>query len=394
MIMGSKMTDGDIKKTLKIMDEIKETSEELKMMENIENETGELSEELKKSIAEEPKSEKVIVSKDLITGEMKTLGSAEDNIVKFRNKAIKAEECLDNIPETIDGITISDDAIREQLKEDIKEISNDDIITLTNIIQRYRNKESFKVYDALPPKMKGLITKQLVENDIPFSKQVVEASAEALISNIISGIAIDQYQVEFDEAMHQLLDEELPEVSRYVVESIKTRVKVLRDKATEVAEKGDQETADKINRIADACEEAYEFKKLIGGLSNHSIKMKKFDIEKCERVFRDFDMKYENSPYMIRSVSTIPAVLNRVLNVKDYRNEHLIAFTVAFCKLCMNYKSSDPEQHSFMYYTIQSIIYLDIKSEDEEFNLFKESVISKVKECLDIIDEKYNNLIY
>lgn len=390
--MSEKLSKADEKKILSMMEEIKESSDELKMVAEMENSSVRDDEALRKSIAEEKKSEKVLVETNVLTGEIKNKGPVEKNISSIKKSAIKAEECLEEMPDSIDDIKISDDAIRAQLKEEINNISDEDILKLTNIIQRYRNKENFKVYNELPPKMKGLITKQLSENSIPFDKQVVEAASEALISNIISGIAIDQYQVEFDEAMGELLNEEMPEVTKYVVESIKTRVKVLRDKATELTEAGETDKAESITKVADACEDAYDFKSLLEALKSHKIKIKKFDIEKCEKVFRDFDYKYTDSPYKIRTVASIPAVLNRVLDVKAYRNEHLIAFTVAFCKLCMNYKPAIPEQHSFMYYTIQSIIYLDINSEDEEFNKFKDSVISKVKECLDIIDKDYNYL--
>lgn len=381
-ILNEKETDTIVNQ----LKEVRESSNDIKAVDAAINMT---EEEQKASIAEEPKSAKVIMSTNVLTGEKINLGSPEENIPN--KSAINSEDCLNEMP-NIDDINFSNEAIKNQLKSEVKGISDEDVVVLSKIVQRYRNKENFKIYEELPPKVKGLIIKQLSDNDILFNKQVVEAAAEALISNIISGVAIDQYQVEFNDAMGELMNEEIPEITHYVVESIKKRVEVLRDKANELREKGEDEKADSIENIAKSCEDAYTFDSLLNALKNHSIKIKKFDIEKSDRIFKDFDIKYQDSPYKIRTVSCIPNVLNRVLPVKDYRTEHLIAFTVAFCKYCMNYKPSNPEQHSFMYYTIQSIIYLDINSEDEEFVKFKDGVLSKIKECLEIIDKDYNYL--
>lgn len=394
--MGTKLNEKDLDNIIKEADKIKESSKELKMMEDIEKGTYMSEEETKKSIAEENKSEEMVVERDLITGKILPIKKkSEIENEEKESSHYTAKDCLNgDIPDYVDEIDISNETIKNQLKEDIKNITDEDAIKLAELIERYRKNEKFKLYEELPTRVKGLITKQLMDENIPLTKEVVEASSEALISNIISGIAIDQYEVEFEDAMNELINEDLPEVSKYVIDSIKKRVKLLRDKAKEIMESGDKETSEKINAIADSCEDAYGFTKFKEALKNHSIKMKKFDIEKCDRIFRDFDLKYENSPYKTRSISVVPSVLNRVLDVKDYTNEHLVAFTVAFCKLCMNYKPSDPIQHSYMYYTIQSIIYLDIKSEDKEFNEFKKMVMDNVKECLDIIDKDYNYVIY
>lgn len=341
-----------------------------------------------------PKKEAVVVEKDLITGVIKEVGK-EVPYNTINQSKFNLDDILDmKIPENIEEIKLTEEDIRTQLKEKLgNKISDDDVFKFVDLIHRYQNGDTKNLFDAMPERAKGSITQDFLANNIPISKTALNAAAEALISTIITDFSIDNFTVEFQEAVNNAIDDSAnTEASKLMFATMKEQEAKYKKASEELRKNGYDDKADILDKIIEATDDAYSFKSLLEALKNHTIKIKKYDIEKHDRIFRDFDHKYEKSPYKIRSISVVPVILNRNLP-KDtgITTETIIAFTIAICKLCMNYKPSVPEQHSFMYNTIQAMVYTDItqNSEDDEIMVMRDKVTEKILECMDIINKEY-----
>lgn len=369
----SEMTDEQLDKVKSELKEIKDSSDELKLVDSIKNSTGD--EKL------EDESEVVNVKVDHITGQtFETNEKSQDNKFSF-------EDCLDGLPDSIYDVKIDEadiDALSTEFKTNTHEMNE-----LIKIAKRYQAKENFSVFEALPNTIRASITKELAENGVN-NKNARKLFAENLITEILNSIAIDKYQVEFNKAMKDTFSDDIPEISDSVYKDIETRKEKMYKVAVELREKGYEEKANTFEQIGDMVEESFKYEKFKEAIKNHSIKIRKIDLEKYNRVFKEFNYKYEKSVYSITTVEAIPSILGRVLPY-DYSNEDIIKFVVAFCKYCTNMKPENPVEHTFMYYFIYSIVILDLKSSDdnEDHSSFKTNLIENIMQTIDLLNEVY-----
>lgn len=381
------LTDEEIQKQyLNYLDEIKESSEELKMVANFPSNNGVETVIPEK---EEVFAEKVIVNRDLRTGSMVPIGKAEE--FKASKSNVDIEDVLSGkIPDNITDSELQNSDAEAIINE--YHIAESDALELIKVAKRYQRKEKFNVYNALPTSVQNMVKKGLMDNHM-LNNDMIKVAAEAFVSGIISDVTLDKYQVEFEQEMNKVFQEDLPEVTGILIDSILNHKGSLLEAAQKLRDQDKVEQAETLEQIADACEEAYTYKLFKDALNNHSIKIKKIEVEQYNKIFRDFDFKYSNSPYKITSVSMIPMVLNRILPVNSgISTEDIIKFTVAFCKYCVNYKPSNPVHHSFMYYFINSIIASEINTDSEKYNDFKYMILNNIKDCINIMKEKYTNI--
>lgn len=341
-----------------------------------------------------PKKEKVLVEKDLMTGVIKEVGKEIPYNVLESSK-YNLDDILEmKIPKSLDEVELSKHDIKVQLKDKLgNKISDDDVLVFMDLVKRYQSGDTKNMYEVLPEKAKGSITKEFLTNNIPISKAALNAATEALISTIITDCSIDNFTVELQNAIDSAIDNgAAEEASKLMFKTMKENEAKYKKASEELRKNGYTDKADILDDIISATDDAYNFTSLLNALKNHKIKIKKYDIEKHDRIFRDFDAKYTKSPYKIRNISVIPVILNRNLpKENDITTETIIAFTIAICKLCMNYTPNNPGQHSFMYNTIQAMVYTDITQHSEDLDIleFRDRVVTKILECMDILNKEY-----
>ncbi len=341
-----------------------------------------------------PKKEKVLVEKDLMTGVIKEVGKEIPYNVLESSK-YNLDDILEmKIPKSLDEVELSKHDIKVQLKDKLgNKISDDDVLVFMDLVKRYQSGDTKNMYEVLPEKAKGSITKEFLTNNIPISKAALNAATEALISTIITDCSIDNFTVELQNAIDSAIDNgAAEEASKLMFKTMKENEAKYKKASEELRKNGYTDKADILDDIISATDDAYNFTSLLNALKNHKIKIKKYDIEKHDRIFRDFDAKYTKSPYKIRNISVIPVILNRNLpKENDITTETIIAFTIAICKLCMNYTPNNPGQHSLMYNTIQAMVYTDITQHSEDLDIleFRDRVVTKILECMDILNKEY-----
>ena len=155
------------------------------------------------------------------------------------------------------------------------------------------------------------------------------------------------------------------------------------EKYKEAAEKmEDPEKKQKLLSVLDRINEAYNLSELKE--FSKSCKIKKFDLEKPNKLFDAYTRKYADSTYNAYSIEMARPVLYRNLNIDDndeYSDTDINAFFIAFCKQTRNMKSDDVLDHAYMYYVMYNIVLADLNKSDDTKHV-SEKFLDNVKEVI------------
>lgn len=348
------------------------------------------------------------VAIDPITGEHKILGEAdcdEDNETfeemceRINNSDLDSNANLDPITEKelINYITnVDNNSILTELTKDI-DLKPETIRELLLVVNRKINKEEFNVYRALPEEVRVMIDKYLVNGQIPAftneGKRFRNMVSEQLISEFITNISLDKTMVDFNKELESLFEKGSSELADSVIGYTKERSKKYREYADGLE---DQEKKEKMNHILDRIDEASTLTEMKEFAK--SCKIKPFEFEKPEKVYKNFLYKYKESTYNIYDIAMARPILYRNINpciigidgnkeIKEvYTSKDIDAFFLCFCKQCKNYKVDVVFDHAYMYYVIYNIVLLDMnKGASKEVS---DKFLDNVKEVISNLKEK------
>ena len=285
---------------------------------------------------------------------------------------------------------ISFDVVRETLKEQEEtkdiDLSDEETLQVMEVVHRMQKNEKFNVYRALPEPIQEMINQFAKENG--YGNYSVEAksgrnmAAEMIMESFISQMSIKQGILDLNKELAGIMDELNNEAIMCSIEMEGKRQEVIEKYIAEHPD--DHEATTKLNLILDGMHSGYSLDILIDAARNHKIpKIKKFDLEKPQKIYRSFLAKYEkNTVYSIISIIDASHALYRhtreFLTPKDI---HL--FFVAFCKFCQNFTPEVPYQHAFMYYVIYNCVMLDgTRKVQKEYG---DQFIENVKEVIELL---------
>lgn len=342
----------------------------------------------------------VKVSIDPNTGEHKMVGEAveedeetfEEMCERIQNSDIKLDEApiteeelagyikgeedkKDTLSEMCSGVDVSDEAIKE-------------LLTLVN---RKLKGEEFNVYKSLPEDIKKLVDSYLVSvgaagNSVEH-KQFRNMISEQLISEFITNISLSRAQKDFNKEVEDLFTKASTEIAESIIGYSSERNKAYREYADKIE---DADKKEKVLNILDLIDEGYN----ITSLKEFSkkCKIKKFELEKHNRVFDSFHYKYKDSPYNIYSIDVVRPILYRNINngeVEEFTGADINAFFIAFCKQVANMRPEVVTDHAYMYYVIYNIALLDINKGNSTKDV-SEKFIENVKEVIYNLRERNN----
>lgn len=287
--------------------------------------------------------------------------------------------------------TISDKAA-EKLKSSLQiiddKLSSEDVTGLIDIINRKKAGEKFNVYNALPDAFKNQVKKLCMQTG-SVNIQTLNAAANSIVLHFMNELTVDQEFIDFEESLKKELN-----VTDGLMEMFNKRQKeLMEEKLLRDADKLQEKFPDKaemLRKISASFKEAYTFDKWKEALNkNRKFKPKNREMSKYERVFEDFNRKYEHSKFRINNVGLIVNTLDRVLPKEDITNEDIIGFAVSFCKYTVNMSPENVDEHTFMYYTIKNILTLD--HVDVEESEFSQLLIKNILEIINILKQKGGN---
>lgn len=341
-------------------------------------------------------SEEVTVQINPETGERVIVGSVKEKTEQeqefitdtFEELWAQAEKSSTT---DINKIKIPDSMIMEQASNQF-DLTGNDMNIFLDLVKRYRESDGKipNLYSKLPKAVKNLVDAGAadVANNISFD-QIAAAKnnvAKIIMDSFISDVTMSKATVDFNTEMNKILSDANSTAKDLYYDSVIDKLKQI-DLVIEQVNIGDnteeekKDKIDKLTRLAKAMNDAINLDDFKEKLPR--IKIKKFEIEKPRRITQDFDNKYVSSVYSIHSVSLLFKVMYR--EFPDYSEEDITKFILSFCKYTMNMHPENVFEHTFMYYFVSNIIYLNSQT---EFSDLENTIKENVTKCLDIIAKK------
>lgn len=340
----------------------------------------------------EPGENKTMMVKiDPNTGEHQILGNNdnlddeetfEEMCERIQNSEIELDKTPISEEELEEYITSSEDSsLLGEISKDV-ELSPGAIKELLFVVNRKMNNEEFNIYKAFPQEIRDMVDKYLISMKVvsnsPEGKQFRNMICEQLISEFITNISIDRTMNDFNKELEELFTKGSAELADSIVGYTEERNKIYREYADKI---DDEDKKEKINKILDQIDEAYNLTTLKDFATR--CKIKNFEFEKTKRVFNSFLDKYINSPYNIYDISMAKPILYRNINPSDkeeFTAKDIDAFFICFCKQCLNMNPEVVTEHAYMYYVIYNIVIMDMnKGERKETS---DKFIQNIKEVI------------
>ena len=168
---------------------------------------------------------------------------------------------------------------------------------------------------------------------------------------------------------------------------------MFKEKFPAFAEKAEKEgkikEAQQLRDVSAAYDEACTLNKMYDMYENTGkLRVKKFDIEKPQKLYQSIRDKYAHTKLTIRDVAMLEPILDR--HLPEYIDmDDIKTFLVIFCKYCMNFNPSNIAEHTFMYYFVYNICILDMCDEtNEESMKLKENTINTIVKFITLIRKK------
>ena len=248
-------------------------------------------------------------------------------------------------------------------KETMENVDNINIVS--SMIKRRLNGEKFSAYNAFPDIIKDKIKDMAIQSGQPINKTTLDFIGNIIFSDMVKNykslipseqyVDIDSMLMGYNEGIQNIYDKGTQELSV-------NRMTILDEKKAEIdasieraKSENNEDAIKELTLMKEGLEDAYTLNKFSEAIK--SIKIKKFDLEKPDRVYSIFYTKYENHRYNISDIKSCPSILSR--HLKDIPEKELLKFCLCFCKYIQNMSPNNIAEHAFMYYFIRNIYLLD-----------------------------------
>ena len=368
-----KLTEQDKQSILDTMQREVEQNENLKILASLPSNNG-----VEERVSNDHGETKLVnVSVDAKSGEKTILGPVTEVEEKI---STAAEDFVSSLEKT--DLDTHYDIVSEDIKKVASEegafgkfdISDETSLELLKVIEKYKAKGKINYVD-LPSQVKGFIDNYLMNAGFPSNPMVLHNArneyANMLIDEYINQIEINKWSDDFNIQMEKFSDDMKKEMSPLYKELNEHREQYLEDIINGFAE---EEKKEKAQAILASIRDAFALTRLKEAAPK--IKIKNFDIEKPQREFSSIMQKYVSNQYHIYDLAMVTNTLHRHLQklklISKEDTTTAIRFVVAFCKYCKNYKTTNAEEHAFMYFVTYNVILLDIYNGETYDNYSKE----------------------
>lgn len=367
----------------KIVEQIKE--EEPKMSEEDEA----IMEQAKNTPAEDGEIKTVMVEVNPSTGERIIMGNGE-----FKPDSTSFDEVLeaDGESDALSDTPIDDSTIANELKNKFEDISDKDIKEFVDIAQKYKAKKisAMEAFNELPKAIKDKINIEIFKAGIPASQANTyrRQTVKSFMEDLLTSAEIEQSSIDFDKQIASIYKEYGNDIGFLYQSSMYEKIKTLRQSITDMEKDNEDgsltEKIEKIHCIIDSLYESFE----LNDFADFAIrkKIKQIYRDKVQKIYREFNSKYDDSKFIISDVSLILEPLKKYCGFTDNEAQDM---SILFCKFCDNMKPSNLEDHAFMYYFIANIISLNINGikDENDRDEFANILIHNLKKIMDLRKE-------
>lgn len=343
---------------------------------------------------------------------------------------IGAQQVVDDIPyedlepevkEVIDKYNINPDSVFEDLMtlnsvtekqvaaalEDtifqVNELSQEDLTKLTEVVNDYLSKIPCNYYDKLPIKVKEQLDIEAAKAGATLqeSKQLKNSIAKELVEEITNTIIISSDNFDISSVIGKI--KEVGDEAQSDINAAQASIRIVQTtsvikdyetKIKEAEEAGDLERAEKL-RSSEAYNALLETMDL-GDFKEFckKVKIKKFDLEKPNKIFRDFNNKYYNHKLMIHDISVCPEILK--VHLKNHIDDMgYLKVLIAFCKYATNMNPNNTRDHLLMYWFVENIWMMQViapKGLIITTEIRTQNMIDYYLTCIRNLEEAINNM--
>lgn len=381
-VTNDQLTKEQIERIGKELEEVSSQNTSVKVLREV-NEEEHIPEEGEMVPAE------ILIAED---GSKSMLRELEDSEIDdaTKNRIEEFGKSLDNYEFNVDDIN-KDDVIEVLSDENniiggTYDLSDNSVLELLEVIKKYK-KTGKITYKMLPDEVKGYIDDYLKKQGVVTysveNNTIRNTIAVSLMDEYISNIEMNKFQSEFNNKIESIYDEMSKEVSPLFKEYDESTKKTLQDLIDNAQDEEKKQLA--IN-IFDSVKDASELTRLKEVAPR--TKIKKFDIEKPQRITSSIYNKYNDNQYKLYDLKLVTGILDKHLKLNGYLGNEdetsTIKFILLFCKLCQNYSPKNPVEHAFMYYFTYNIVLLNI-FKGNEYDQYIANYLPKVKEIIDLM---------
>lgn len=310
---------------------------------------------------------------------------------------IDIDDLLNDEIGDIEDIKLDENDIKGGIKAyNLEDIDADSIATILELSNRYQNGDTRIRYDELPSIIKSMIAKTIMEKNNSIytgTKDLKDRMARSFIHEVTMEALSNKAQTIFVDMGNAINNYTKKEMSKSISSVSISHDKMFREKFLEFADKaekeGKTEDAQKLRDVSAAYIEAHTLKSMYDIYAHTGkIKVKKFDLEKPDKVYQSMRDKYAKTKLNIKDVKILEPILDR--HLPEYIDmDDIKALLIIFCKYCMNMSPSNIAEHTFMYYFIYNICMLDICDENNEESVkFKDETIKNITRFIELIRKK------
>lgn len=328
-------------------------------------------------------------------------GDEDDDIHLQSFEEMMADPTIKPMDIDITKVEISQDDVKNALSgySVDKDFSVDDYNKIIEAANRYKKKEKFSYYVAMPDCIKTMIDR-VISTDLDLASKMGNFRAEArnyvaseLLRDVVTTATTNTALIDLDKfiktsqakASKEIKSDDYWRSTReYFLKTLPTIIEKMVSDG-----KGDQ--ADVLTKAREAFIQSYTYTDMMDKYKSGKIRVKKIQIEKFEKTCRDFNTRYQKSQNIITELSLALSSLDRHAP-KHYDIDVLKEFLCIFVNYTRNMDPNDKIDHVFMYYFIYNITTLDFyNKENEEDVAFHDELLNNIDTCLKDIIEFRNN---
>ena len=386
----TELTDDDIEKIASAIDEVGSPSSEL---------LDKVKEEAAKPQENQTEVANVVINP--VTGKPMAVEEFDDDDSELQSfEEMMADPNIKPMDIDMTKITISEDDVKSALSgysTNMSSFSLEDYDMIIKAADRFRNKEKFSYYNAMPEPIKTMIN-NVIASDLGLASKMGNFVAEGrnyiaseLLRDIITSAATNMAVIDLEkmikiEKAKASKDMKSDEYWRSTREYFLKTLPAIADK---IRESGDKEKAQPLFDATDAYIESYKFIKMRDLYIKGKLRVKKIQIEKFKKTCTDFNLKYQKSQNVITDLSLALTALDRNAP-KHYDIDILKEFLCIFVNYTKNMDPNNKVDHVFMYYFIHNIMTLDFyDKENPEDVAFHDELLNNIDAFLaDIVERR------
>lgn len=385
----TELTDDDIEKIASAIDEVGSPSSEL---------LNKAKEEAAKPQENQTEVANVVINP--VTGKPMAVEEFDDDDSELQSfEEMMADPNIKPMDIDMAKIIISEDDVKSALSgysTNMSSFSLEDYDMIIKAADRFRNKEKFSYYNAMPEQIKTMIN-NVIASDLGLASKMGNFVAEGrnyiaseLLRDIITSAATNMAVIDLEkmikvEKAKASKDMKSDEYWRSTREYFLKSLPAIADK---ILKTGDKEKAQPLLDAMDAYIESYTYIKMMELYRKGKLRVKKIQIEKFKKTCTDFNLKYQKSQNLITDLSLALTALDRNAP-KHYDIDILKEFLCIFVNYTKNMDPNNKVDHIFMYYFIHNITTLDFyDKENSEDVAFHDELLNNIDTFLADITER------